>query len=168
MSDALSWSSNWAWALPLIVLTLILQVVGLALINIRMVRLMTHRAARHPVARIAGHTVGGCLPHAWGVAGWTHGPAVLIECDYQLRSHRPHARTPLAPHGSARSSRWNAALWAYHGLLVRPPASGVAGGAATTGRVGEAATLEFRRVVEMAEGSRSRTYQGAAGAPSWV
>ena len=41
MSDALSWSSNWAWALPLIVLTLILQVVGLALINIRMVRLMT-------------------------------------------------------------------------------------------------------------------------------
>ena len=41
MSDALSWSSNWAWALPLIVLTLILQVVGLALINIRMVSLMT-------------------------------------------------------------------------------------------------------------------------------
>ena len=41
MSDALSWSSNWAWALPLIVLTLILQVVGLALINVRMVRLMT-------------------------------------------------------------------------------------------------------------------------------
>ena len=41
MSDALSWSSNWAWALPLIVLTLILQVVGLALINVRMVPLMT-------------------------------------------------------------------------------------------------------------------------------
>jgi len=41
MSDALSWSSNWAWALPLIVLTLILQVVGLALINVRLVPLMT-------------------------------------------------------------------------------------------------------------------------------
>ena len=41
MSDALSWSSNWAWALPLIVLTLILQVAGLALINVRMVHLVT-------------------------------------------------------------------------------------------------------------------------------
>jgi hypothetical protein len=40
MSDALSWDNNWAWALPLIVLTLILHVVGLALINVRMVRLM--------------------------------------------------------------------------------------------------------------------------------
>ena len=40
MSDALSWDNNWAWALPLIVLTLILHVVGLALINMRMVRLM--------------------------------------------------------------------------------------------------------------------------------
>jgi uncharacterized membrane protein len=40
MSDALSWDNNWAWALPLIFLTLILHVVGLALINLRMVRLM--------------------------------------------------------------------------------------------------------------------------------
>jgi hypothetical protein len=39
MSDALSWDGNWAWALPLIVLTLLLHVVGLALINVRMVRL---------------------------------------------------------------------------------------------------------------------------------
>jgi len=41
MSDALSWDMNWAWALPLIVLTLILHVVGLALINLRMVRTIT-------------------------------------------------------------------------------------------------------------------------------
>jgi hypothetical protein len=40
MSDALSWNGNWAWALPLIVLTLILHVVGLALINMRMVRIV--------------------------------------------------------------------------------------------------------------------------------
>ena len=38
MSDALSWNGNWAWGLPLIVLTLILHVMGLALINMRMVR----------------------------------------------------------------------------------------------------------------------------------
>ena len=41
MYDALSWDGNWAWALPLIVVTLLLHVVGLALINMRMVRLMT-------------------------------------------------------------------------------------------------------------------------------
>ena len=38
MSDALSWDGNWAWALPLILLTLLLHVAGLALINVRMVR----------------------------------------------------------------------------------------------------------------------------------
>jgi hypothetical protein len=38
MYDALSWNGNWAWALPLIVLTLIVHVVGLAVINLRMVR----------------------------------------------------------------------------------------------------------------------------------
>jgi hypothetical protein len=41
MSDALSWNGNWAWALPLIVLTLLIHVVGLALINVRMVRMLT-------------------------------------------------------------------------------------------------------------------------------
>ena len=40
MSDALSWNGNWAWALPLIVLTLLFHVVGLALINMRMVRML--------------------------------------------------------------------------------------------------------------------------------
>jgi len=39
MSDALSWDGNWAWALPLIVVTLLIHVVGLALINVRMMRL---------------------------------------------------------------------------------------------------------------------------------
>jgi hypothetical protein len=42
MSDATSWDSNWAWALPLIVLTLLVHVVGLALINVSMVRALNH------------------------------------------------------------------------------------------------------------------------------
>src|SRR5262249_49943146 len=40
MYDAMSWNGNWTWALPLIVVTLLLHVVGLALINIRMVRML--------------------------------------------------------------------------------------------------------------------------------
>ena len=47
MSDLASWDGNWAWALPLIVLTLVLHVTGLAFINIRMVRVVSRiRAGR--------------------------------------------------------------------------------------------------------------------------
>jgi hypothetical protein len=42
MYDATSWDGNWAWALPLIVLTLLVHVVGLALINVQMVRTLSH------------------------------------------------------------------------------------------------------------------------------
>jgi hypothetical protein len=38
MDDALSWNGNWAWALPLIVLTLVVHVIGLGLINAHVVR----------------------------------------------------------------------------------------------------------------------------------
>ncbi len=47
MSDAMSWDGNWAWALPLIVVTLLIHIVGLALINVRMVPLIARiRAGR--------------------------------------------------------------------------------------------------------------------------
>jgi len=38
MDDAMSWNGNWAWALPLIVLNIMVHVIGLALINTRVVR----------------------------------------------------------------------------------------------------------------------------------
>lgn len=40
MADALTWDSNWAWALPLIVVNLILHVTGLGVINTQVVRLL--------------------------------------------------------------------------------------------------------------------------------
>lgn len=40
MTDALSWDGNWAWALPLIVVNLILHVTGLGVINTQVVRLL--------------------------------------------------------------------------------------------------------------------------------
>ncbi|MBV8878047.1 MAG: hypothetical protein JO158_10060, partial [Gammaproteobacteria bacterium] len=46
MADAMSWDGNWAWALPLIVVTLVLHVIGLALINMRMVPLISRIRAR--------------------------------------------------------------------------------------------------------------------------
>jgi hypothetical protein len=38
VNDALSWDGNWAWAVPLIALNLVLHVVGLGLINTQMMR----------------------------------------------------------------------------------------------------------------------------------
>jgi hypothetical protein len=38
MEDALTWNGNWAWALPLIVLTVMVHVVGLGLIHAQIVR----------------------------------------------------------------------------------------------------------------------------------
>ena len=38
MNDALSWEGNWAWAVPLIVLNIVLHVVGLGVINTHMMR----------------------------------------------------------------------------------------------------------------------------------
>lgn len=37
MDDALDWNSNWAWSVPLIVLTVILHVIGLGVINEKVV-----------------------------------------------------------------------------------------------------------------------------------
>jgi hypothetical protein len=40
VDTALSWDGNWAWALPLIVVNIILHVAGLGVINTRVVRLL--------------------------------------------------------------------------------------------------------------------------------
>jgi hypothetical protein len=47
MANALSWNGNWAWALPLIIVTLIVHVAGLALINLRLVRALSHARVHH-------------------------------------------------------------------------------------------------------------------------
>jgi hypothetical protein len=41
MADAASWNGNWAWSLPLIVLSVVLHVIGLGFINVKVVQLCT-------------------------------------------------------------------------------------------------------------------------------
>jgi Ni/Fe-hydrogenase subunit HybB-like protein len=38
MDDASAWDGNWAWSLPLIVITIIFHVIGMVLINERVIR----------------------------------------------------------------------------------------------------------------------------------
>lgn len=37
MNDALTWDGNWAWSLPLVMLTVIFHVIGLGLFNVQMI-----------------------------------------------------------------------------------------------------------------------------------
>lgn len=41
VGDAGAWSGNWAWSLPLIVLTVVIHVIGLGLINEGVVQLLS-------------------------------------------------------------------------------------------------------------------------------
>jgi hypothetical protein len=47
VDDALAWDANWAWSLPLIVITVIFHVVGLAFINERLNLARTYLRKRH-------------------------------------------------------------------------------------------------------------------------
>jgi hypothetical protein len=40
MNDASAWNGNWAWSLPLIVVTVIFHVIGLGLLNARLVNIL--------------------------------------------------------------------------------------------------------------------------------
>jgi hypothetical protein len=82
MDDALSWDGNWAWALPLIVLTLILHVVGLVLINTRMQRLFAviedHRSFSFMFGLVMGVTMLlVTLLHAFEATIWGAAYVVL-------------------------------------------------------------------------------------------
>ena len=41
MADAASWSGNWAWSLPLMIVTVILHVIGLGFINVKVIQFLT-------------------------------------------------------------------------------------------------------------------------------
>ncbi len=46
-----SWTADWAWGLPLIVLTVLIHVLGLGLVKQRALRFSTRKkASRHPIA----------------------------------------------------------------------------------------------------------------------
>ena len=41
MDSAAAWNSDWAWSIPLIVMTVLIHVVGLGLFNVKMVQVLT-------------------------------------------------------------------------------------------------------------------------------
>jgi len=127
MSDAMSWDGNWAWALPLMVLTLILHVVGLALINLRMVHVMGRLRRRHQFFPIFVFVMGvtallavlllGFEATLWAAAFRTLGalPDGRSAMLYSLNAFTAYGHTELvlAPHW-----RLMGALEALNGMLL--------------------------------------------------
>ena len=73
--DPTIWSTNWAWSLPLIVLTVVIHVLGLGLINQRAVRVSSSAKERpHPTAHFAvimgATTLAATILHALEAAIW--------------------------------------------------------------------------------------------------
>ena len=127
MTDAMSWNGNWAWALPLIVLTLVLHVVGLALINVRMVRAMRHFGRRQQFFPMFVFVMGvtallailllGFEATLWAAAFRTLGalPDGRSAMLYSLNAFTAYGHTDLvlAPHW-----RLMGALEALNGMLL--------------------------------------------------
>ena len=75
MDDATAWDGNWAWSLPLIVITVIFHVIGLVLINERVIRArsLIGRGRRFLVAFpmiLGAATLLAILLHAAEAAIW--------------------------------------------------------------------------------------------------
>ena len=52
------WTADWAWSLPLILLTVIIHVFGLGLINERVVRVLSRSTARRPLVPLFALVMG--------------------------------------------------------------------------------------------------------------
>ena len=127
MTDAMSWDGNWAWALPLIVVTLVLHVVGLAFINMRMVPLISRIRATRQFFPIFVCVMGltallailllGCEAALWAAAfrslrALPDGRTAML---YSLNAITSYGHTDLvlAPHW-----RLMGALEALNGMLL--------------------------------------------------
>ena len=98
-----TWHADWAWGLPLIVLTVVIHVLGLGLINEQIAERVSHRvnprrltalfvvvmAAAALMATVLhanrGNSLGGSLSEPWSAARYPHGNALLSQRHHLLR-----------------------------------------------------------------------------------
>jgi hypothetical protein len=86
------WNSNWAWSIPLIVLTVIMHVIGLGLFNVKMVQILTD-AKRRPhfifafALGIGGTAIWATSLHAIEAGMWA--------VSYRLLGALPDGETAL-------------------------------------------------------------------------
>jgi hypothetical protein len=112
VDDALAWNGNWAWSLPLIVITAMFHVVGLVFINEKIILARAYLRRKHnfllafaPIMGVA--TLWATLLHAveagiwagmyWFLGALTDGKAALLYSLGAMTTYG-HASSYLAPH----------------------------------------------------------------------
>jgi hypothetical protein len=141
--DIAPWISDWAWSLPLIVLTVVIHVCGLALIGGKFVAVLgASLDARNFIPKFAA-VIGGTVLLAtvlhgiesaiWAapIAFWalcrTTGSRCSIARRYDdLRPREPVSERSMAVDGRFGRTKRNAALWTDAGISVRHDPKGLA------------------------------------------
>src|SRR5262245_63848743 len=136
------WTSDWAWSMPLIVLTVVIHVLGLGLFSQTVVpSLDSSMKRRHPTSAFivvigvtilvvtvlhAGHHLGCGLPIARGTPRRQARPALLAQVDDNLRARESVSDGALAAHWSDGGSERNHPVRADHGFSLRHDRAGLA------------------------------------------
>jgi hypothetical protein len=125
--DLPAWLDNWMWSLPLIVLTIIVHVLGLALIHVKVVQGLTRVLNPHHTLRMfsivmaaaaaAVTALHGVEASAWAGAFW------LLDALPDYSSAMLFSLGAMTSHGHANvvlADRWQlmGALEALNGLLL--------------------------------------------------
>ncbi len=127
MDEAVIWSGNWAWALPLVVLTVLLHVVILGSINTRVVRalrdlrnrrnFMTHFVIVMGIVTLLATTLHAVEAGIWAFAyhelGAFHDAKHALLYSLSAITTYGHAELYLAPHWQLMG-----AIEALNGLLL--------------------------------------------------
>ena len=140
--NAFAFSADWAWGLPLIVLTVVIHVVGFG-------RQPESRSCRQPIdrtpspqvrvrdahgrhdlvshlpSRDRGNHLGCSVSVSGGFARLQIRGALLAERDDKLRSHESIPGRALATPGSAGSAKWVAIVRADRRISIRRDSEGL-------------------------------------------
>jgi hypothetical protein len=86
------WNSNWAWSIPLIVLTVIIHVIGLGLFNVKMVQILTDARRRPHFIFVFALGIGGTAIWATSLHAIEAG---IWAAAYRLLGALPDGQTAL-------------------------------------------------------------------------
>jgi MFS superfamily sulfate permease-like transporter len=120
------WRTDWAWGLPLIVLTVMIHVLGLGLINVRAIQILARPKGRHPfnsfVLVMGTATLLASVLHGLEAAIWAGCYQLLGACpDYKSAMlYSMGAMTTFGHAGVYLEDRWQlmGAIEALSGWLV--------------------------------------------------
>jgi hypothetical protein len=145
-ADMPLWIADWTWSLPLILLTVVINVFGLGIINERVVRALSHSMDRRRMVPLFALVMGAAIllmtalhgieGVAWAAARGLPlsrrrarcqvGDALFIERDDHLRPRECLARGALADDGCFGGAQRHVAVRADHRLSIRNDPGGLA------------------------------------------